>query len=270
MAMMARVLLILSLGLGLLPPVAWSQTLSKQEQLALLEQANHAFEQALAQSEPQEAQGYYQQAINGYKQLIAAGVQNAKLYYNLGNAYFLRNDVGRAIVHYRQGLRLEPGNRRLQANLRYVLSQRVDQFDPNAQQAFLSRLLFWQDELRLQTQVTLALIGFLLAWAFAFARLFWQRSLLGWLTAGAAFAFVLFAGSALVVHAQHTTTRHGVVVASETPVRKGNGESYALQFPQPLHSGAEFTVLEERGAWLHIRLENDASGWIRHEHASLW
>jgi tetratricopeptide (TPR) repeat protein len=269
MVMMARVFLILCVALGLLIQAA-AQTLSKQEQLARLEETNHAFEQALASGETPETQGYYQQAIDGYEQLIAAGVQNAKLYYNLGNAYFLRHDVGRAILSYRRGLRLEPGNRRLHANLRYALSQRVDQFDTSVQQALVSRLLFWHDDLNLQTQATLALIGYLLAWAFAFARLFWQRSSFLWLIAGASFVFGLFAASALVVHAQHTTTPHGVVVASETPVRKGNGESYALQFPQPLHSGAEFTVLEERGAWLHIRLENAASGWIRYEHAALW
>jgi uncharacterized protein YgiM (DUF1202 family) len=72
------------------------------------------------------------------------------------------------------------------------------------------------------------------------------------------------------VHAEHTAGQHGVVVTPEAFVRKGNGESYALQFPQPLHSGAEFTVLEERGPWLHIRIENGANGWIRSEYAALW
>ena len=60
------------------------------------------------------------------------------------------------------------------------------------------------------------------------------------------------------------------MVAADTPVRKGNGASYTLQFPQPLHSGAEFTVLEIRGSWLHIQLDNGANGWIRKAHAELW
>src|SRR5262249_60434838 len=71
-----------------------------------LEQANRAFEQALVSPPPQDAQGYYQQAIAGYEQLVAAGIHNAKLYYNLGNAYFRLNDLGHAILHYRRGLRL--------------------------------------------------------------------------------------------------------------------------------------------------------------------
>ncbi|MGQ4808990.1 hypothetical protein NKDENANG_02385 [Candidatus Entotheonellaceae bacterium PAL068K] len=256
--------------LGLLLGPATARTLTKSQQLAVLEQANRDFEQALASREHREAQGYYQQAIDGYAQLIAAGVHNAKLYYNLGNAYFLRDDLGQAIVHYRRGLRLEPGNQRLQANVRYALSQRIDQFDSSTQQALLPRLLFWHDEIRLQTQITLALLGFLLAWICAFVHLFRQPPALLWFMAAAALIFLLFSGSAFVVHAQYATTRHGVIVTREAPVRKGNGESYTLQFPQPLHSGAEFTVLEERGAWLHVRLENRATGWVRREHTALW
>ncbi len=261
--------IVLWLLLCLLAAAATSQT-HTQQQLTLLQQANRAFEQALSHRGAQEVQGYYQQAIDGYEQLIASGVHNAKLYYNLGNAYFLRQDLGRAILHYRRGLRLEPGNRRLQANLRYARSQRVDQIDTNAQDALVTRVLFWLDHLGLQSQVIVALTGLLLAWVCAFAHLFWRRPALLWLMVGAGCVFLLFAASALVVHAQYATLRHGTIVVQTAAVRKGNGESYALQFPLPLHSGAEFTVLEERGAWLHIRLENGASGWIRQEHTALW
>ena len=247
-----------------------AQPLTESDQQALLDQGTRAFEQALDSTDEQQAQGYYRQAIEAYQQLLTAGVHNAKLHYNLGNAYFLHHDLGRAILHYRRGLQLEPANQRLRANLRYARSQRLDQIDPSAQYAFISRLLFWHDDIGLQTQVTLALSGFLLAWAGAFAHLFWRRPSHLWLMAAAAFGFVLFASSALVVHTQHVTARHGVVVAQETPVRKGNGASYALQFPQPLHSGAEFRVQEHRGSWLHIRLDNGASGWIRRVHAELW
>ncbi len=235
-----------------------------------LEQANHAFQQALDTTDTQQAQGYYQQAIDTYTELLNAGIQNAKLHYNLGNAYFLRNDLGRAILHYRRGLQLEPGNSRLQANLRYARSQRLDQIDTSPQQAFMSRLLFWQDDLNLQTQVILAVACFWLAWAGALAHRFWRRGTWLWLTACAAFAFVLLAGSAWTVHAQNTATQHGVIVAGEASVRKGNGASYALQFPRPLHSGTEFTLLEQRGSWLHIQLDNGDNGWIRQAAAALW
>jgi hypothetical protein len=246
--------------------------MSKGQQLMLLDKANRMFEQAVASRDEQAMQGYYQQAINAYVQLIAGGVRNAKLYYNLGNAYFRANDLGRAILQYRRGLQLEPGNRRLQANLRFALSRRMDQIEVKAttRRSLAARLLFWHDDLSLRAQVIIALVAFWLTWGCAFAHWFRPHSaFLGFLAMGA-FCFVLFAASALLVHMQNTTVRHGVVVAQEASVRKGNGNSYALQFPRPLHPGAEFVVVEKRPPWLYVRLDNGATGWVRQDRAELW
>ncbi len=256
----------------LLTTSAPSAAISKGQQLILLEQANKVFEQAVAGQNDQAMQGYYRQAIDAYEKLIAAGVRNGKLYYNLGNAYFRGNDLGRAILLYRRGLQLQPGNRRLQANLQYALSRRMDQIEVKAttRRSLLSRLLFWHDDLSLRLQVSLALFAFLLVWGCAIVHRLRPRSSFLWLLGVSAFFFVLLAGSAVLVHRQNGAVRHGVIVAREAPVRKGNGESYALQFPRPLHPGAEFEVVEKRPPWLHVRLDNGATGWIRHDHAELW
>ena len=258
----------LAFGLCVRPP-EMAHALTYAQQLVQLEQANRAFEQALTSPTPQAAQGYYQRAIAGYEQLIAAGIHNARLYYNLGNAYFRLNDLGRAILHYRRGLRLEPGNRQIQANVSYARSRRVDQIDVSSQRSLGHKLFFWHNELSLQTQGTLVLAGYLLAWSCAFAHLFWRRTSLLWGRAGAAFVCLVFAGSTLFMHYQQTTRRAGVIVAEEVVVRKGNGESYTPQLPQPLHAGTEFVVLEARGSWLAIQLDNGTSGWIRRDSAAL-
>lgn len=260
-------LLLLLSGVG--QSVAAPQVLTYAQQLVLLEHANRAFESAAASQEPQTAQSQYQQAVAGYEQLIAAGLQNAKLYYNLGNAYFRLNDLGQAITQYRRGLRLEPGNRQLQANLSYARSRRIDHIEVSTQRTLLRQVLFWQDDLSLHTQWTLALLGYVLAWGCAFAALRWRRPAWRWGILGAAGFCLLFAVSSVMTHAQHAGQRAGVIIAAEVVVRKGNGESYAPQLQQPLHAGTEFTVLEERGAWLAIQLENGTSGWIRRESAAL-
>lgn len=237
--------------------------LSPPQQLDLLAQANHAFDNALNSTEPAQAQAYYREALTSYEQLLAAGIKNARLYYNVGNIYFHLNDLGRAIVNYRRGLRLEPGNPRLQANLRYALSLRVDQIEASPRASLLSQVLFWHEALPLGSQFSLAVGSFVLAWLCAGVRLFWRPPVLRWLLLGFGGLCVLLTSSSLLVHMQHTTTRHGVIVADGVEVRKGNGESYALQLPNPLHRGTEFRVLEERGAWLALQLDNGVSGWIR-------
>ncbi len=247
-----------------------SPDLPPEQQVVILTAANSAFEKALAQPDATQADGYYRQAIMAYERLLAAGVQNGKLYYNLGNAYFHRNDLGRAIAAYRQGIRLEPGNARLQANLHYIRQLRIDQFDSSARRSLSEILLFWHASLPLATQVLLAALSFVVLWGAALAQRFWRRRTLRWLIAAAALGCGLFTASALLVHWQHSTIRQGVIVAAEALWRKGNGESYALQLSEPLHPGTEFVVLEERGAWLHGQLDNGVSGWVRQEEVVLW
>lgn len=244
--------------------------LTPEQQHALLSEANTAFDRALVQQDKAQADIFYQQAIGAYERLLTAGIQNGKLYYNLGNAYFRRNDLGRAIAAYRQGLQLEPGNTRLQANLQYARNLRIDHFEGAQERSLLETLFFWQSTLRLSTRVALAASGFWIAWGCAVLLRFWRQAVLHWLLGGAVLGCGLFAASAFLTHWQHSTIRHGVIVASEAAWRKGNGESYALQLSEPLHAGTEFVVLEERGAWLHGQLVNGVSGWIRQEEVVVW
>ena len=90
-----------------------------------------------------------------------------------------------------------------------------------------------------------------------------------WGLAGAAFCCLILASSSWLTQSQYTIRPAGVIVAEEVVVRKGNGESYTPQLPQPLHAGTEFVVREARGSWLAIELDNGTSGWIRRDSAAL-
>ena len=54
--------------------------------------------------------------------LIDDGVDNGKLYYNLGNAQLQIGDLGQAIVSYRRAERLIPNDSNLRENLRFARS----------------------------------------------------------------------------------------------------------------------------------------------------
>ena len=67
-------------------------------------------------------------------------------------------------------------------------------------------------------------------------------------------------------------TVHGVVRTDSLVARKGNAPSFEAAFTQPLREGTEFTVLEQRGDWIRIRLRNDPDleGWIPTRSAVLY
>ena len=103
--------------------------LSKSELTSLFVQGNEAFRQANAASDDSERAGKsYERAILSYEKIInEGGIRNARLFYNLGNAYFLKNDLGRAILNYRRAEELAGADRDIAKNLAFARSRRVDE-----------------------------------------------------------------------------------------------------------------------------------------------
>jgi tetratricopeptide (TPR) repeat protein len=83
----------------------------KEEVYSLFNQANQFFREAnTATDDPDKAQKLDEKAILNYEKIISDGrIKNSKLYYNLGNAYFLKEDIGRAILNYRRAENLDKG-----------------------------------------------------------------------------------------------------------------------------------------------------------------
>src|SRR6476660_2313963 len=74
--------------------------------------------------------------------LLADGLQNGAVYYNLGNAYFRAGEHGRAIAAYRKAKVYRPRDPYLEANLRQTLSVtpgRLTEPPP----AWWRHVLFW-------------------------------------------------------------------------------------------------------------------------------
>src|SRR5260370_26400332 len=63
------------------------------------------------------AQAHFRAAADLFEELHRRGAANAALYRNLGNACVLADDLPRAILAYRRGVRLAPGDADLTAGL---------------------------------------------------------------------------------------------------------------------------------------------------------
>ncbi|MDE6711994.1 MAG: tetratricopeptide repeat protein, partial [Alistipes sp.] len=61
--------------------------------------------------------GDFRTAAAIYEQSLAQGFVSAKLYYNLANACFKENRLGKAILYYHRALRLAPGSDDIRYNL---------------------------------------------------------------------------------------------------------------------------------------------------------
>jgi len=242
-----------------------SKSLSREALYALLNEANTTFQQGNAAAKDPEAAGQvYNKAILLYEKIIEQGhVRNAGLYYNLGNAYFLVDDIGRAILNYRRALQLDRSDVNVRNNLAFARSQRLDKVSARAEKRVLETLFFWHYDFSLKTKFFLA--GLL------FAGLCGAATVIVWLGRGpatsgvavlAAVLWLCLTLSVIVETRQRGAIVHGVVTASEIVARQGDGANYAPRFEDPLHSGTEFELLEQRPGWLHIELADGSNAWI--------
>jgi tetratricopeptide (TPR) repeat protein len=222
------------------------------------------------------AQQLFRRALGGFESLQRDGIQNGRLYYDIGNTYLQLSDVGRAIVNYRRALRLAPEDDRIRKNLQRARDLCQLQVPLPATSAVVETLLFWHFDTSLAARLRFTLVVYILLWLLLLARLFILRGVpaFAW-TVRVVAAIVLLTGASVAweIFAQRHQVE-GVVVAGEAALRKGNGDYYEPQLDQPLSAGVEFRVLESRqdvqgGAWYLIRLRDGKEGWLRADQADV-
>ncbi len=221
------------------------------------------------QRQLQEANEAYQQknytlAIDRYESLVQEGVQSKELYYNLGNAYYRNQRLGKAILYYERALKLAPNDADIQHNLQIAAYERKDDFG-EIPPFFLSRAWDWASQLfssMIWSVLTILLVwlgvGGFIRWMIAQERpqrkqgfligvLALTGSLLPFFLAKTAARLELNSGQAIITTA--TTTIH-------TNANKSSAVLYRL------HEGTKVKLLDNIGDWDKVRLSNGEQGWV--------
>jgi hypothetical protein len=237
--------------------------LPKEQLSSLYNQANQDFRQANSAKDPEQAKKLYEKAILGFEKIIEQGqVKNSELYYNLANAYFLNNQLGKAILNYRRAEKLHSSDENIQKNLAFARSKRIDKIPVKTEKRVLQTLFFWHYDLSIKTKFLLTCIFFGITCLCITGTIWFARN--GPLMTIAIVCCVLtvcFLAS-VSVESGSSSRICGVVTAKEVVARQGDGQNYPPSFKEPLHEGTEFDLLEKRPGWLHIKLSDDSDGWI--------
>ena len=265
-------LIITLLAAGFSTPLLRAESLDEAQVADLYAQAKDFFRQAneLAAVSPAQAEDLYGKAAMRYERIIReGGVQNGKLYYNLGNVYFRLKDLGRAILNYRRAEQYIPNDPNLKQNLDYAREKRLDDIEEKQETKVLKTLFFWHYDLSTQSRVIIFSVCLMLLWTAAAFRIFMQASYLRWSITVSFIFSLLLAGSLLAEELSLRNSRPGVVINSEVIARKGNSETYEPSFKDPLHSGTEFTLIEDRGDWYQIELADARTCWVTSKNVAL-
>lgn len=211
-------------------------------------------------------EGNYQQAIASFLELAEGGIQNGKLFYNLGNAYLKSNDLGHAVLWYERALRLIPGDPDLKFNYAYAAGLLKDKREDSAPGIYRI-LFFWKYLLSRGTVIWLAVGLNMVFWLFMIARNIRRRRLLRHACLVLAPFVMLFTLTALYEYYAAAHMRQAVVLEDRVAVRSGFSETATELFV--LHAGTRVRVEQQRKGFWRICFSADKIGWIRQDAAGL-
>jgi len=215
--------------------------------------------------------GNFAEAARTYEEVVRGGIQDSVLYYNLGNAYFKQNDLGRALLNYERAARLQPRDEDIRANLAIARERREDQYANVEPSALTQIATFTQAWLTLNE---MALISLGLWLFFALGLLLYSVPFGYWnLNVGALhsglqtvllLSFFLLSASLLLLGNRLYVEQirpKAIVVVDEVEVLNNPSEETVAEFT--LYSGTELYLTETRGSWAQIILTSDElQGWV--------
>lgn len=226
-----------------------------------LTRALDAYARAQGETDRDARRAGFQQAEQGFAALIAAGHESPELYTNLGNAALQAGRIGEAVLAYQRALRIEPTAVTAQQNLAHVRSLLPSWVPrPSGVEA--------RGVMNLDRRIPAAQRS--LAAAACFAAMALALVVAGRRPAGPWRGFALVLGAAwllllasVVAGEGRSPARLAVLTAEATPARSSDSALAPLAFPDPLPSGVEVELLEERGEFARVRLANGRDVWVR-------
>lgn len=207
--------------------------------------------------------GDFAEAAAGYERVIAFGVNEPDLYYNLGTAYLRSGRVGHAIWGYEKALMLAPGHEDAAWNLEVARKQvrQRDKLEGGAADPLWIRAVTAFERPTLVLSFLAVYLGF-------FAALLARRWMggVGRAGLGAAAAllgtFAIVLGGLLAGHDYHDrNVELGIVLPDEVSVSEGPEDSARIGFR--VHGGLKVRLMERDDDWVRVRLRNGLEGWVR-------
>lgn len=195
---------------------------------------------------------------------IAEGYASADLHHQLSEAYFRLGQPGRALLHARKGLVLEPGNAQLRHNVAWLRSRQPDALPPAPEfflAQWLNRVAAWlMPGAWGVLSIVMLWVGALWVGASWLGKLPGRLSAFpkaGWIPITLALAPLALAQ---VRHTRLANHNEAVVVASRASMKVAPDAASATELE--VSEGLEAKVIDQSGGWYKIALVNGRRGWL--------
>lgn len=221
-------------------------------------------EQAWSSANEAYIAGEYDRAERLYDRIVADGKHSMKLYFNLANACFKQNKLGKAILYYNRALQLAPSDEDVRHNLALAEAQTKDRIEAVPEFFVKSWLRNVRNLLSCRTWTVISLVALAVALILGLLYVLSQRlSLRKGGFFGMAIALLLFITTTwfAAVDRRVMLDREGaVVMATAAPVKSSPDRSATDIFV--LHEGTTLRVVSTLDEWSEVVIADGKKGWI--------
>lgn len=204
--------------------------------------------------------GRYAEASRTYERIVERGIRNGHVYYNLGNAYFKQDLIGRAILAYERATRLMPRDRDLHNNLDLANDRTADEIAGDV--PWFGRQALDGVTVN-ETTVAATVSAFITSLAlvcYLLARQPRMRIVTGYAVLVTVLVMTLAIGFMGIKIYDGMANEEAIVLSPAAVVRTSpDGGSDPLF---TLHEGAKVRLVEQRDAWMRISLPDGKTGWL--------
>lgn len=209
----------------------------------------------------------YEQAVENYESVLAQGLVSTELHYNLGNAYYRNEQLGKAILHYEKALILSPNDADIKKNLAIAEQQKQDEIS-TLPPFFLTQ--WWNSLSSTFSSTVWAILTILFLWGSALGWALWimgktRESRKKGFTTGIVILILTLLPLSLAWNRlqQETNSQQAIITAKETVLRSApDGESQEIF---PLHEGTKVQLLDKIDTWHKVKLGDGEQGWLSEE-----
>ena len=226
---------------------------SNTDQQALFDAANSAFQNKK-----------YDEAIQQYETILTNGSVSKEVYFNLGNCFYKKNKLGKAILNYERALLLKPNDADILHNLELAKSQRVDEIEA-LPDFFLAR--WWKNIYQLLSSGVWSFLGILILWIGVGGLILWllgktrERRKRGF-AYGLGLVLLSLLPFALSYSSYNNSkySKNAIILNNQISLKSGADEASTEILK--INEGTKVNIQEKVSNWYKVRLENGEVGWL--------
>ncbi|NOX86338.1 MAG: tetratricopeptide repeat protein [Chlorobi bacterium] len=209
-------------------------------------------------------EGNYDSAINVYQRIANQGLESAKLYYNMGNAYFKNGDIPSALLYYEKAKKLDPNNEDIEFNINIANSMIVDKIERVPRLFYQRWWDYFYNMFNANAWAVIAVVSWFIL-VFFIGIFILSRSRGARKTAfyfGLLFFLISVAVFGLASQKYVNTREHKeAIVFTPTITVKSSPTMNAVDL-FVIHEGTKVRILDEVNDWVKIRIPNGSIGWL--------